>query len=157
MRKTWPLVVLLLWVGGGMRAAADQACIDQCWADYDNCPCYDYSSCNQCDTMRQSCLNQCSQCPSTRDYSTTTILSSQQTGQTRCFEEFFGANHGYRFFEYLKTYSTTNYRETTQCNGTKTTTVLSTSTGQGLCWQKSPFLNDRCSPYQSTLGYGMCL
>lgn len=139
---------LLLFVGYTIPAVA-VTCEQQCWLDYDNCSCGDYWSCAACDEARDNCLNYCAShpCPATRDYSTTTLLSAQQTGNG-CVEEYFSARHGCWFSKYLAQYRRTNYRETTNCDGTTTTTVLSSSTFPITCFKRqNPFACSSCSPY----------
>lgn len=142
-------------------AFADPACQDQCNLDYwtcsDNCGAFGGALCEQnCVNAHNSCTSWCSQCPKTRDYSTTTILSSTHTGSKQCIRESDFANNGYKFWQYFVQYRVTNYREVTNCDYSKTTTVLSTQDGSTYCWEKSPFQNDTCSPYLSRTGFSFC-
>lgn len=155
------LLALVMMLVSAPVFAADPACVSACQANYDYCVaqcgsfgtfwCYD-----DCDTQYFACYEPCTFCPSTRDYSTTTILSSQHTGLKLCLEESPFANSGFKFWEYFIRYRVTNYRETTQCNGTKTTTVLSTTDHQTYCMEESPFLTDTCSPYLPRTGFNFC-
>ncbi len=106
---------------------ADQACEDQCWLTWDSCYCGDYWSCAACDDQRDQCLQACALCPSTRDYSTTTVLSRSYTNRNGCFQDHLYLGGGRRYYEYYTRERTNIYRETTQCNGTKSTQLLSSS------------------------------
>lgn len=153
------LAATLLGLALAALSASAQTCEEQCTNDRYACDagCTTYWCYDECDQAYNGCVINCQPCqPSTRDYSTYTINSYTFTGQIRCLEEYLGARRGYRFYEYLYKYTTKNYRETTQCDGTKTTVLLSTSTGQGFCWEKSPYAGDSCSPYSSRAGYGFC-
>ena len=161
MKKLALATLLALAFAAQPASAADPVCVSGCQANYDSCVaecgsfgtfwCYD-----DCDNQYNTCYYGCTLCPSTRDYSTTTVLSQQHTGLKLCLEESPFANYGFKFWEYLIRYRVTNYRETTQCDGTKTTTVLSTSDNQTFCMEKSPFPNDYCSPYQPRTGFNFC-
>src|SRR5829696_4579965 len=116
MARTLLFVALILMTA--QVVSADEACSQQCWLDYDNCPCNDYWSCNTCDERRDSCLNYCSTCPSTRNYTTTTILSRQATGRNGCYEDHIYFHSGRRYAEYLTTQRLDTYQETTACDRT---------------------------------------
>jgi hypothetical protein len=148
----------LLFLLACQVASADQACTDQCWLTWDDCSanCGDWWSCNACDEQRDQCLAYCDSCPHTRDYSVTTLLSAQQTGARQCMEEYAFAGHGFWFYQYFAQYRVTNYRDTTACDGTTTTTVLSSSTYSSYCLKKSPFFHDYCSPYSPYIGGLVC-
>ena len=148
----------VLFLLAGQVALADQACTDQCWQTWDDCAhnCGDFWSCDACDQQRDQCLNYCASCPSTRDYSTTVLLSAQQQPFTVCVEDYPNAHYGCRFTKYNTQYRRTNYRETTNCDGTKTTTVLSSSTFPGVCVTKYPSSCTSCSPYSLYNTYDHC-
>ncbi len=139
---------------------ADAACEEQCGLDYwtcsDNCGAFGGALCEQqCVDAYNSCIHRCRSCPSTRDYSTSIMLSKQLTQPYKCLEEYANAGRGYRFDEYYVRYKVTNYRETTNCDGTKTTVVLSSYNTAGSCWKQVTFPNNTCSPY-SSVAYPPC-
>lgn len=134
MAKKMFWVILLLLIGRSIPAAAD-ACTDQCWLDYDACVgpgCSSYWHCAACDEARDSCFNSCPpppNCPSTRDYTTTTVANQSITNyNVGCFlHPYTYPEEGRQFNRWRYRYRYDTYRETTNCNGSKTTQLLSTS------------------------------
>ena len=133
MTKNLFWAILLLWVGHSMPAVAD-ACTDQCWLDYDNCYCGDYWSCAACDEGRDNCLNYCATnppppCPSTRDYTISTIVNASTIFYNYgCYWSFtYYPKQAVTFDQWRYRYRFDNYRETTSCNGSKTTQLLSSN------------------------------
>jgi hypothetical protein len=143
-------LLLLIVLSGANSLWADQACEEQCnldyWACSDNCGAFGGALCEQqCVNAQNSCLQHCNQCPSTRDYTTRTILNNQATGRNGCYEDHMYFYSGKRYAEYSTTQRLDNYRETTACNGTKTTTLLSSTTSSYKCWARDAIAS--CSPY----------
>jgi hypothetical protein len=141
-------VFAVLFVLASQVSLADQACIDQCWADYDACVgpgCSSYWHCEQCDAQRDSCLNYCASCPTTREYTTSTITGTQATGRNGCYEDHIYFYSGKRYAEYRVTERRDTYRETTNCDGTKTTTLIGTGSISYYCWARDPIAS--CSNY----------
>ena len=139
------LVATPLWAG-------DPACEEQCNLDYwtcsDTCGPFGGALCEQqCVDAQNACLRTCELCPFIRNYSTTTLLSSQQTGARQCMEDYLDPGDGAWYWQYFIRYRVTNYRETTNCDGSKTTVVLSSYTSSAYCYNRSPFTNDVCYPY----------
>lgn len=148
MRKFLFLIVLLL--GAPFAWASNPECEEQCNLDYwtcsDNCGPFGGALCEQqCVDTQNSCLAHCTTCPSTRDYTTTTPLGATATGRSGCYEDLYDFIGGQRYAEYFYRQRITTYRETTSCNGTKTTTVLSTYDNNFYCWVRDPIAS--CSPY----------
>src|SRR5689334_14432170 len=107
------LAASLLGLALTALSASAQTCEEQCTNDRYACDagCTTYWCYDECDQNYTWCVNNCQPCqPTTRDYSTTTVTSTQWTGQIRCLEEYFAANRGYRFYEYLYKYTVKNYR-----------------------------------------------
>jgi hypothetical protein len=140
-------LLLVLWCLAGLSLPlnADQACEDQCYQDYYNCPCFDYWSCAACDNQINQCLSYCASCPSNRDYTTSTITGTQATGRNGCYEDHIYFNSGKRYAEYRVTERRDTYRETTNCDGTKTTTLIGTGSISYYCWARDPIAS--CSNY----------
>jgi hypothetical protein len=128
------LLASIALISAARPLAADAACDNDCWAQWDSC-CYNcggggtYWCYDNCDQVRDQCLQICSTCPSTRDYTTTTVVNqSLSFPNAGCYwhpniypaaaRQFDLWTHRYRY---------DNYRETTACNGSKTTQLLSTS------------------------------
>jgi hypothetical protein len=139
------LLFIALSLVAAQVVSADEACNQQCWANYYDCPCFDYWSCAYCDDQINSCLSYCSTCPSTRNYTTTTVVSRQSTGRNGCYEDHIYLNVGRRYAEYFTTQRLDTYRETTNCNGTKTTTLLSSTNSSYYCWVRDAIAS--CSPF----------
>ena len=143
MAKVLLFVVLSLMAT--QAVLADEACNQECYDNYHACPCFDYWSCASCDEQITNCLNYCSTCPSTRNYTTTTVVSRQSTGRNGCYEDHISLNSGKRYAEYFTTQRLDTYRETTACNGTRTTTLLSSTSSSYYCWVRDPIAS--CSPF----------
>ncbi len=114
-----------------------QACLNDCGADY---WCWE-----SCDQANQWCHDHCNSCPSTRDYTTSTILSRTYTNRNGCYQDHLYLNGGRRYYEYLTKERRNNYRETTQCDGSKSTQLLSSSTLNYYCWVRGNTGADACS------------
>jgi hypothetical protein len=149
MRKL-SLFLFLCLFGAVDALLADAACDEQCSADYwtcsDNCGPFGGSLCEQqCSDALSVCLYHCGQCPSTRDYSTTTVLSRSYTNRNGCYQDHLYLSGGRRYYEYYTKERKNNYRETTQCNGSKSTQLLSSSTYNYYCWVRGNTGADACS------------
>lgn len=124
--------------------AKDPGCINQCWAEYDQCEdyCSQYGGgaedCyERCDADFQSCTDACPDVctgPTVREYSDTVPAGFNYIGPSRCLT--------WGFFNYIYDYGTfvlktTDYRETTYCDGSKTTEVLGVTYTYINCWLRS--------------------
>lgn len=149
MRNLCLIVVTVLAVVGSARpATADAACEQACWPQYDSCreACgADYWCWDACDQQRDACLVGCQNCPKTRDYTTRTIVSRQYTNRNGCFQDHLYLSGGRRYYEYLTKERRDNYRETTQCDGTKSTQLLSSTNLNYYCWVRGNLGSDSCS------------
>lgn len=130
--------------------ASNPECEEQCNLDYwtcsDTCGPFGGALCEQqCVDAQNACLHHCTQCPSTRDYSQATFLGATATGRNGCFEDLADFTGGQRYAEYFYRQRITTYRETTSCDGSKTTVVLSTFDNNFYCWVRDPIAS--CSPY----------
>jgi hypothetical protein len=144
------LILILLATGTPQRAEADAACENDCWTQWyaceDSCgPGGDYWCHDTCDQARDQCLTSCANCPITRDYTTRTILSRQYTNRNGCYQDHLYFTGGRRYYEYYTKERRDNYRETTQCNGTKSTQLLSSTTLNYYCWVRGNTSGDSCS------------
>jgi hypothetical protein len=91
-----------------------------CWTDYQNCVSY-------CPTI-------CTEPKNVREYSKTTPTNIQMTNNTACLKSLSGSSLVHNKFFYQ--YRTDKYRETTHCDNTKTTELLSTTYSSTLtCWK----------------------
>lgn len=133
---------------GGLQsitaAAKDPACVQQCQDEYDFCEeqcqtsggwapdCFE-----RCDADFNSCYNGCPETctgPTTREWDETVVAGATYLGYTRCLTWGFTPY----LFDFMRiTYKTTRYRETTQCDGTKTTEVVSVTYSTYDCWLRS--------------------
>jgi hypothetical protein len=133
------------------------ACEDQCYTDYwtcsDNCGAFGGALCEQqCTDALNGCLSVCPRCPTTRDYTVASVVSSQLTGRTACLQS---PVTGYPYQEYNRLIHFVQYRETTACNGTKTTAQISDWYAYRQCWQQSSIFS--CSPtIGSAFSYTLC-
>jgi len=142
--------------------AQDPVCVDGCWSEYYDCLDYcdaiggpgEEECTDHCKFNRNSCLDNCPEVctgPTTRDYSDTVVAGFQYTGPSRCLTWLF---YNYYFDYGLLTLKTTTYRETTYCDGSKTTVVLSVSYSSYYCWLRS---YQGCSyPVGDSLYYFTC-
>lgn len=94
--------------------------------------------------MFANCSNHCQSCPSTRDYTTRTILSRQYTNRYGCFQDHIYLSGGKRYYEHYTKERRDNYRETTQCDGTKSTQLLSSTNLNYYCWVRGNLGSDSC-------------
>ncbi len=129
--------------------AADAACEAQCWEEYDACVgpgCASYWHCAECDERRDQCFAACAAappCPTTRDYSTGQVLSASYYSSFRCMlgrGVFGGVWHQLTD----RVVRIRDWRETTNCDGSKTTNLLNTYNRSERCWDQT---YSACSPW----------
>jgi hypothetical protein len=125
-----------LWAG----MVPDPACEQQCEDDYLFCLDYicDPRGTCTCWSEYQSCVSYCplvcQEPKSVRNYTVAVYSNVQQTSVTACLKQAASLKvHNKTYFQF-RIYT---YRETTHCNGTKTTELLSVGplSGQQTCWQ----------------------
>ena len=143
-----PLVFLALIISA-RSGTADQACENQCLDEWYTCTadcgsggsywCYD-----ACDQHRDQCIASCANCPSTRDYITRTVVSRQYTNRYGCFQDHLYLSGGRRYYEHYTTERHDSYRETTQCDGTKSTQLLWSNNFNYYCWVRGNLGSDSC-------------
>ncbi len=138
-------------VGSTLPAEADAACVDECgltyWACSDNCGAFGGALCEQnCTDAYNACVNQCSQCPTYRNYSTEQYINKTEKPAKCIKNRQINDATGYFYREFTTHYLRYNWRETTQCNGTKSTQLLSTVPFDGLCYLKA-------TPVQTCLNF----
>jgi hypothetical protein len=126
----------------------EQACHDTyvtCYYDY----CDQRGDCSYCWNDYQSCVSYCPQTcvdpVSVRDYSTGTVLSQSYYPYYDCFlgrGVFGGVTHrlSYRLVRIR------DWRETRNCDGSTTQTLLRTYNREEVCWQQQ---TNACSPWRS--------
>jgi hypothetical protein len=159
MRK---LALLCFFLLVPLPLFADAECENQCGIDYwtcsDNCGAFGGALCeSQCSDGFNSCIGRCNACPTTRDYTVTTLVSKTASGRNGCFTDFNFNTGAFTYKEYLEKDKRTTYRETTACNGTKTTTVLSTTNETYYCWTKNCVgIGNCCSNPGSPAGLRAC-
>lgn len=162
----FPITVRIEGAGGSLDsgaqalgAAATLTCEDVCWLYYDQCE----SGCGtppaeeclqRCDASLESCLEGCPVCPSTRDYTVVVPFSETYLGPTQCRENYLSFGSGRLYDRINRTDKATLYRETTYCDGSKTTVVVSVSYPSYVCWRPG---FPGCYPYGSIFGYFLCL
>ena len=135
----------------GFAAAQSPACVQQCGqaqlaCESDCVPetfeCLDYCS-GEYDGCVAACPATCTG-PTVRDYNELTPVSFTYLGPTRCYDH--PLTHRILWDRGRLQQKITRYRETTQCNGTVTTVVLSTHFPAPLtCWAKGVPIRS-CSP-----------
>lgn len=146
----------LVLAGSTLPAKADAACVEECgltyWACSDNCGAFGGALCEQnCTDAYNACVNQCSQCPTYRDYSTLQYINKTDTNSTTCVKNTaINDATGYIYKIFTTHFLRYNWRETTQCNGTKSTQLLSTAPVDGTCYFKKAGSNNLCSPFSTT-------
>lgn len=151
MKKLSPcLIFFAALLGMASQASADVACEQSCNLTHEQCTqeCGSggtYWCFEACDQQRDTCWNNCQLCPSSRDYTTSTILSRTYTNRNGCYQDHLYLNGGRRYYEYLTKERRNNYRETTQCDGSKSTQLLSSSTYNYYCWVRGNTGADACS------------
>jgi hypothetical protein len=143
-------------VDGGLRRITAQAyedgrdplCVQQC--DDERYFCYTEicdprGSCEFCEDNYDSCVLSCPICPTTREYTTVTVLSLSYFNSFRCFQGFgtFGEGRVHQLIS--RTLRSRRWREVRQCDGSTTTTLLSTNTWSETCWDQ---YNTYCSPWE---------
>ena len=118
----------------------DPACEQQCSDDFLFCVnnrCDPRaSSCEFCQTDYDRCISVCPQVcaepKNVRDYTITSYVNVQRTQATECVQGVSSATVDNKFYYKIRT---DTYRETTHCDNTKTTQLLSsTLSGQLTCW-----------------------
>jgi hypothetical protein len=121
-----------IFISAANPLAADAACENECWAEWDYCcaNCGSYWCWDDCDQRRDQCLSYCATCPRTREWTTTTFYSDTAGPLPLvCL-----SNQNY-YRKYTRTYKNVQYREITNCNGTVTTTVLGANYTTKTCWK----------------------
>lgn len=133
---------------GLFRKDDRQDCLDYCQAIKDQCDidCRDQACPGECEYNYENCAAACPQeCtgPSSYDYDTTVRESFYQVARS-CFDtSIFPPYDPYEFDEFYVTYRTDTHRVTTQCDGSQTDQVISSSHHSGYCWAQQPWT---CSP-----------
>lgn len=128
--------------------AAQNECQQSCGTQYDVCSasCGGMYGCEEsCQNQLDSCWAACPPCPTTRDYSTITVLSRTYTNRNGCYQDHLYLTGGRRYYEYYTKERKNTYRETTQCDGSKSTQLLSSSTYNYYCWVRGNTGSDSCS------------
>lgn len=149
---------------GPRRAAAaayedgrDPQCVQQC--DDERYFCYTEicdprGSCEFCEDAYDSCVLSCPICPTTRQFSTTTVTSQSYLNSSACFQGLTTPN-GRRYQLSSRTLRTRYWREDRSCAGTVTTTLLNTVNWSETCWQQQGI---SCSPIEPNFTpYGKCV
>lgn len=118
----------------------DPACEQECDAQAQSCyyeDCDQRGDCSYCWDNYDWCVSYCplicEEPKSVRDYTKVVLLNVQLHYTTACLKNG-GSSKVHNKFTYQQRVDT--YRETTHCNGTKTTTLLSSGSpsGQLVCW-----------------------
>lgn len=133
--------------------SAQSLCEDQCLESYYQCDlnCLNAGAnvpgCSEsCQNALDNCIASCPPCPTIRDYSTSTIVSTQLIEAGRCLYSQSNSSNGktpLKFDRYGLKLRVRNYRETKACNGTISTVLLSDSLVNDSCWRLTSF---SCSP-----------
>jgi hypothetical protein len=131
---------------------APSTCEGYCAQDLLQCEigCNGNAACEQqCNYIYADCIAGCAPCPgpTIRDYSVSTLVSQNFLGISECLRDFYPPYASQWHSKFQLQYKDTTYRETTQCDGSKTTVVLSVSYSYSVCWNPS-FVP--CSNYQGT-------
>ncbi len=166
MRIRFPAIALMTLLALTIAPAAWaqlSACQQDCYHQNDVCMFGEdgtqtptYWRIEECDQIFQACMDHCANCPYTREYTTVTVLDFQFTGAARCLEDIFQRRRGIRYYEARRTERVTTYREVQQCDGTTSTTVVSSQDRTYYCWARGSTTRDLCSPYFSNLPYLIC-
>lgn len=138
--------------GGGLTRIAEdasdpvclQGCEEQFGASCIEAQCDPRSTYCPCNGYYDSCVASCPECPTTREYSTTTVTGQSYYNSTRCFQGFGTFGEGRTHQLSYRTLRTQTWRETRNCDGSTSTTLLSTSNRSETCWQQ---FNSFCSPW----------
>ncbi len=131
--------VLLAAVILATAVRADEACVNDCidQRNYCDSQCGDYWCYELCEQQYNACYDSCQYCPTTRDYTVITPISRTDQQVTSCII------HNTSFL-YLEQDNIKVYRETTQCNGSKSTQLLQNyNTSPYYCWATN---HASCSP-----------
>lgn len=129
----------------GPAANAQSSCQDECLATYEACSrdCLggNFYGCEEtCQNNLGICLQTCPSCPTTRTYTQTSILGSQLNFfQEGCFNTRWNNTIPRAFENYTVQYRQQTFRETTACNGSKSTVLIGDSTFSDICWKRPVF------------------
>lgn len=126
--------------GGGLARITDMAyedgrdplCVQGCEEQRLSCiegHCDPRSTYCPCNGYYDGCVLSCPTCPTSREWTTTTYSDTAGSLPLVCLSD----QDYYR--KYTRTTRTTRYRETRNCDGTVTTTVISESNTTGTCWK----------------------
>lgn len=130
----------------------DPVCVQECDNQRQSCyidRCDPRGSCDFCEDYYDSCVLSCPlapNCPTTREYSTTTVTGQFFYNCLDCVDCFlgFGAFDGRIHQLSHRTLRTQTWREIRHCDGSTTQTLLSTFNHAENCWQQ---FNNDCSPW----------
>jgi hypothetical protein len=125
-----------------------QDCLDYCTAIRSSCDsdCRDQACPGECEYNYNTCVASCpSECsgPSTYDYTTTVHESFYQVAWSCYDTSFFSPYNPKEFDEFHVTDRTDTHHVTTQCDGSQTNQVISTSHSTYYCWAQQYW---SCSP-----------
>lgn len=128
---------------------AHDDCVADCYNTYYACsdPCTDYACIQDCQYWFNQCYYGCPPgCPgpSVRNYSTVSLVSSTWYGSD-CYKQPFPDTGNWQYDKYYRVYHVDNYRETTQCDGSKTTELISSYNYGEYCLTKYPYPWGSCS------------
>ncbi|MDY7094211.1 MAG: hypothetical protein SX243_14670 [Acidobacteriota bacterium] len=132
---------------------APSTCEGYCAQDLLQCQivCNGNAACEQqCTDIYDDCIAGCEPCsgPTVRTYTVTTLVSQTYLGVTQCLKDFYQPSSK-RWYDYLQIQKKhTTYRETTQCDGSQSTVVVSVSYTTTNCWNVVSFSS--CSIDQGT-------
>jgi hypothetical protein len=130
---------------------AHDDCVADCYNNYYACsdPCTDYACIQDCQYWFNQCYYGCPPgCsgPSVRNYSTVTLTSSTWSGSD-CYREPFPSTSNWQYDKYYRVYHVNNYRETTQCDGSKTTELVSSYNYGEYCLTRFTFFGSCSYPW----------
>lgn|GEM_PF-3311129 len=125
-----------------------QECLDYCASIKHDCDvdCRDQACPDECEYNYESCAATCpADCtgPSTQDHTTTVHESIYQVAWSCYDTSFFAPYNPKEFYEFHVTDRTDTHRVTTQCDGSQTDQVISTSHSTYYCWAQQFW---SCSP-----------
>lgn len=129
---------------GLFRKDDHQDCLDYCQGIKDQCDvdCRDQACPGECEYNYESCAAACPEdCtgPSSYDYNTTVLESYYWVTQSCLDSSIFPPYNPYEFYEYYVTYRTDTHHVTTQCDGSQTNVVTSSTHTSYYCWQQQPW------------------
>jgi len=119
----------------------EHVCAEQCSDDFNFCY-YDYcdqrGSCAYCNDYYNSCILNCPTIcedpKSVQDYTTQTVVGSTYNGGFGCYHSLAGGN--YYYYPYTYTIKNTQYRKTTNCDGSTSTQEISYWYTYASCFEK---------------------